>query len=104
MEKYDFTSLTKMTSYLKKNKYKKNLIVNIIIVPKINLVILSLPGNIINNFWKFMSNKIRSDELDKNVFTIKGIVLRLKNSRIVKNNKNKNKKINLNLRLGEKTL
>tara|TARA_B110000977_G_scaffold139584_1_gene177163 strand:- start:8157 stop:8312 length:156 start_codon:yes stop_codon:yes gene_type:complete len=51
-----------------------------------------------------MSNKIRSDELDKNVFTIKGIVLRLKNSRIVKNNKNKNKKINLNLRLGEKTL
>tara|TARA_B110000259_G_C13963290_1_gene381562 strand:+ start:910 stop:1089 length:180 start_codon:yes stop_codon:yes gene_type:complete len=51
-----------------------------------------------------MSNKIRSDELDKNVFTIKGIVLRLKNSRIVKNNKNKNKKINLNLRLGEKAL
>jgi hypothetical protein len=72
------------------------------IVKKINFVILSMPGKALTIFSKFISNKIKSEELDKNILTINGIMLRLKNSNIVRNNKNNNKINNLNFKLIEK--
>jgi hypothetical protein len=87
---------------LAKNKYKKNLIEKITIVKKINFVILSIPGKILTIFSKFIPNKIRSEEFFKNILTINGIILRLKNSKTVKNNKNNNKIKSLNFKIVEK--